>query len=162
MGIWSQARTRFRGASVFATCSIVGALLLSACSSSPSANSHTSGANNSAAIAQVKSNWTAFFKGSTSGAKKVSVLQNGAQFASYIESQAKSSLGRSVSVKVKKVVVTSSTKAKVTYDILLNGTPQLTNASGTAVLQEGTWKVSDTSFCALLSLENAHVPACSG
>jgi hypothetical protein len=46
----------------------------------------------------------------------------------------------------------SATTAKVTYDILLSGTPVLTNQSGSAVLQDGTWKVSTTSFCGLLTL----------
>jgi hypothetical protein len=42
----------------------------------------------------------------------------------------------------------------VTYDILLNGTPALSNQKGTAVLENGTWKVGVSSFCGLLSLEN--------
>jgi hypothetical protein len=42
----------------------------------------------------------------------------------------------------------------VKYDILLNGTPALTNQTGTAVLDNGTWKVGVTSFCGLLTIEN--------
>ena len=45
--------------------------------------------------------------------------------------------------------------ATVTYDILVSGTPELKNQTGTAVLQGGTWKVGVTSFCGLLTLENA-------
>jgi hypothetical protein len=41
----------------------------------------------------------------------------------------------------------------VTFDILLNGTPVLTKQTGTAVLENGTWKVSASEFCGLLSLE---------
>ena len=37
---------------------------------------------------------------------------------------------------------------------LLGTTPALTNQSGPAVYQDGTWKVGDASFCALLALEN--------
>jgi len=43
----------------------------------------------------------------------------------------------------------------VKYDILLNGTPALTNQTGTAVQENGTWKVGVTSFCGLLTLENS-------
>jgi hypothetical protein len=42
----------------------------------------------------------------------------------------------------------------VTYDILLAGKPALTHQTGQAVHQDGTWKVGDASFCALLALEN--------
>ena len=130
--------------------------LLSACSSSPSASSAS---GNTAAVT---ANWTAFFKGSTPAAEKVSLLQNGSKFATFIKDQASSSTARSVSVKVKSVKFTSKSTAKVTYDILLGGTTGLPNASGTAILQGKTWKVSDASFCALLSLESAKVSACSG
>ncbi len=41
------------------------------------------------------------------------------------------------------------------YDILVGGTPALKNQTGTAVYQNGTWKVGVASFCGLLTLENA-------
>jgi len=60
------------------------------------------------------------------------------------------------------VTVSSSTQAIVTYDILLSGTPVLSNQKGIAVNQGGTWKVGDTSFCGLLALQtggSANLPA---
>ncbi len=42
----------------------------------------------------------------------------------------------------------------MTYDIYLGGKPALSNQTGTAVSQDGTWKVGDVSFCQLLALEN--------
>jgi hypothetical protein len=48
----------------------------------------------------------------------------------------------------------SPTQAKVTYSILIGGSPALSNQTGTAVLQGGTWKVGLASFCGLLALEN--------
>jgi hypothetical protein len=61
------------------------------------------------------------------------------------------------------VTVTSSAQATVIYDILLSGTPVLSNQKGVAVNQGGTWKVGDTSFCALLALQaggsTANLPA---
>jgi len=41
----------------------------------------------------------------------------------------------------------------VKYDILLGTTPALTDQTGTAVYQDGTWKVGDSSLCSLLTLE---------
>ncbi len=52
------------------------------------------------------------------------------------------------------MIITSPTQAKVTYNVLLGTTPALTNQSGVAVYQDGTWKVGDASFCGLLALEN--------
>ena len=71
-----------------------------------------------------------------------------------IEAQAQSGLAKSASAKVTAVSVTSPTKATVKYDIFLAGKPALTNQAGQAVYQDGTWKVGDASFCALLALEN--------
>ncbi|HLX77272.1 MAG TPA: hypothetical protein VKR27_00180 [Acidimicrobiales bacterium] len=154
MGILSRNLLHLRATSVLAASVIAIPVLLSACSSSPSAKS-----GNTAAV---KANWTTFFKGSTPAAKKISLLQDGSKFASYIEAQAKSAEARAVSVKVKSVRFTSNTTAKVSYAILIGGTTGLPSASGTAVLEGTTWKVSDTSFCALLSLESAKVSGCPG
>ena len=49
----------------------------------------------------------------------------------------------------------TASQATVKYDILLGGTPALKNQTGTAVNQNGTWKVGVASFCGLLTLENA-------
>jgi hypothetical protein len=58
------------------------------------------------------------------------------------------------SAKVTAVHLTSPTQATVTYDIFLGGKPALSNQTGTAVYQDGIWKVGDVSFCQLLKLEN--------
>ena len=57
----------------------------------------------------------------------------------------------------------SATQATVTYDIYLGGKPALSNQTGTAAYQDGTWKVGDGSFCRLLALENGGKapPVCS-
>ena len=43
----------------------------------------------------------------------------------------------------------------MSYGILVSGASALSNQTGTAVNQGGTWKVGDVSFCQLLKLENA-------
>ncbi len=106
------------------------------------------------AVAEITTNWEAFFSAKTPVSQRVSLLQDGSQFQSVIQSQAGSGLASQASAKVTKVTVTSLTQATVKYDILLNGTPALTNQTGTAVLDNGTWKVGVTSFCGLLTLEN--------
>jgi len=122
--------------------------------SSPSAASSPGGGTSANAKAQIKSNWEAFFDGQTSAAKKISLLENGQKFASVINAQAGSGLASSAGAKVTAVVVNSATKATVSYDITLSGATALPNQTGTAVYQNGTWKVGDVSFCQLLKLEN--------
>jgi hypothetical protein len=120
----------------------------------PSASS-TSSASSSAAEKTIAANWEAFFNPKTPVAQRVSLLQDGSTFASIIRAQAGSSLASQATATVSKVTVTSPTQAKVTYTILLAGTPALKNQSGTAVSEGGTWKVGLASFCGLLTLENS-------
>lgn len=131
--------------------------------SSPSVGS-TAGATSANAEAQIKANWEAFFNGQTSAAKKISLLENGQKFASVINAQAGSGIATSAGAKVTAVVVNSPAKAAVNYDITLAGATALANQTGTAVYQDGMWKVGDVSFCQLLKLENAGTApsVCSG
>jgi hypothetical protein len=106
-------------------------------------------------VAEITTNWTTFFSGKTPFSKRITVLQNGSTFASEIKSSSSYPGASSSAAKVTNVTVISPTQANVTYDILLSGTPVLSNQKGVAVLQGGTWKVGDASFCSLLTLENA-------
>jgi hypothetical protein len=108
----------------------------------------------SAAAKEIAANWTAFFNAKTPAAKRISLLQDGQQFASIIKSQASGGLAASATAKVTKVTVTSAKQAQVVYSILVAGTPALSNKSGVAVNQGGVWKVGLASFCGLLALEN--------
>jgi hypothetical protein len=108
-----------------------------------------------ATVAAVTTNWEAFFNAKTPISKRVSLLQDGSQFQSVIQSQAGSGLAALATAKVTHVTVSSPTQATVTYNILVSGTPQLKNQTGTAVLENGTWKVGVKSFCGLLILENS-------
>jgi len=131
--------------------------------SSPAASSPAAGNSATAsspaasgdATAQITANWEAFFDGKTPAAKKISLLENGQKFASVINAQAGSGIATSAGAKVTSVVVNSPAKATVKYDITLGGTTALPNQTGTAVYQDGMWKVGDVSFCQLLKIENA-------
>lgn len=106
------------------------------------------------AESQIKANWMAFFNPKTPVAKRISLLQDGQEFASVIKSQASSSLASQASAKVTKVTVVSATQATVIYSILEGGKTVLAKQTGVAVFQDGTWKVGIASFCRLLTLEN--------
>ena len=125
-------------------------------SAAPSSAAPTSSSGGSSSTAaQIKANWQAFFNPKTPVTKRISLLQNGQTFASIIRGQASSALASSATSSVTAVTVESPSQAKVTYSILVGGTPELKNQPGVAVNQGGVWKVGDQSFCALLTLENS-------
>jgi hypothetical protein len=130
----------------------------SSASSSPSASTPATSAPatsaSGSAAATITTNWEKFFNAKTPVAQRVALLQSGPVFASIIRSQAGSGLASTASAKVTKVTVTSPSQATVKYSILIGGSPALSNQSGVAVLQGGTWKVGLASFCGLLTLEN--------
>jgi hypothetical protein len=132
-------------------------------SSTPTATSTGSSALSGTA-GTIAANWESFFSGKTSAATKVSLLENGSQFAKIIDQQSGSSMATTASAKVTGVTGITSTAATVAYSIDLAGTPALPDQSGQAVYQDASWKVGDKSFCALLALElgkNGLPAACS-
>ena len=139
-----------------AACSSSSSTPKASSSSTPAASPSTSSGSSatSADTKEITTNWEAFFNAKTPVAKRVSLLQDGPTFSSIITSQAGSGLAATATAQVSKVTLITSSEAQVTYDILVSGTPELKNQNGTAVLQDGTWKVGVASFCGLLTLEN--------
>jgi hypothetical protein len=103
------------------------------------------------ATAAITSNWETFFNIKTSAAKRVSLLQDGSEFYTIIKAQADNPLASGLTAKVTSISNITAAQADVKYDLLVGGSkvPQ----TGTAVNESGTWKVSATTFCGLLSLE---------
>jgi hypothetical protein len=119
-------------------------------SATTSATPAASGGSSSA-VAEITTNWNAFFDPSTPNSKRVQLLQNGSQFTAAISAFASSPLAAAVTSKVDSVTLSSATAAKVKYDLSAMGATVATGASGTSVLQDGTWKVGDEVFCGLLT-----------
>jgi hypothetical protein len=117
-----------------------------AASSTPAASGGSSSAE-----AEISANWNKFFSSSTPNSERVQLLENGSQFSSAISAFASSPLAAAVTSKVDSVSLSSATQAKVKYDLSAMGTTVASGASGTAVLQNGTWKVGDDVFCGLLT-----------
>jgi hypothetical protein len=111
--------------------------------------------------ARIRQAWTRFFSGATSAAAKASLLQNGSSFAAAIRAQERNPLASKSSATVTAVTLEGPTKATVVYTIAIAGTPALKHQTGTAVKQNGSWKVGDRSFCNLLRLGGAAPAACS-
>ena len=148
------------------------ALAVAACSSSSSSSSSSASAappsaastpagsasavpassSSGSATAQITANWEKFFSASTPLSERVDLLQNGSQFSSAISAFSKLPLAGGIGAKVTGVTVTSATQATVTYSIVSGSTTLLGGQSGTAVYQDGTWKVGDASLCGLFKL----------
>ena len=109
--------------------------------------------------AQIKSAYEKFFSGQTSLADREAVLQDGAKFKSVIQAFASNPLAKNVSVTVASVKPQGSNGAKVVYIVKLGGVG-LPKQVGTAVLQNGTWKVGDVSLCKLVSLQGSTPSVC--
>jgi hypothetical protein len=125
----------------------------SASSSSAPSSAAAEPTSGSAAVSAITANWEAFFSGKTSAATKIALLQNGQTFAQVINNQAGSSLSSSAKATVSSVKVNSDGTATVKYSVGISSA-SLPPTNGTAVYQDGVWKVGDVSFCYLLTLEN--------
>lgn len=111
-------------------------------------------------MAQITANWEKFFNSSTPLSQRVALLQDGPTFSSAIDSFSKLPLADGIGAKVTGVTVNSATSATVTYSIVSGSTTLLGGQSGTAVYQDGTWKVGDASLCNLFKLiPGGSVPA---
>jgi len=119
-------------------------------SSAPATSAAASSAATGNAVAQITANWEKFFNASTPTSQRVALLQNGAAFAVAISglSHLVSGLGATVT----SVTVTSPTSATVKYNLTAGGSTLLSGQTGTAVYENGTWKVGDASLCGLLKL----------
>jgi purine-cytosine permease-like protein len=146
------------------------AAALAGCSSSSSSSATTSASNtpteastpvgpatpvpatssSASAVAEITANWEKFFNSSTPTAQRVALLQNGSTFATAISGL--SGLVSKLGAKVTNVTLNSATTATVTYNLTAGGSSLLTGQSGTAVLENGVWKVGDASLCGLLKL----------
>ena len=114
------------------------------------------------AKAAIASNWEAFFSPSETIPQREALLENGASYEQALIQRSNDPRQATASAKVKSVELTPPDRATVTYDVYLGTTVALPDAQGVAVLQDGVWKVSGESFCALMTLASTDpVPGCS-
>jgi hypothetical protein len=122
-----------------------------------------SAAASGSAVSQITANWEKFFNSSTPNSERVQLLENGSEFTAALTAFSASPLASAVTSKVDSVTVTSATQASVKYDLSAAGTTVASGATGSSVLQNGTWKVGDDVFCGLLkegaSILNIKLPA---
>jgi len=153
---------------VWAVMAATGCLILAACgggsssSAKPASPPATASASTAeptsgpAAVAAITANWKTVFNGKAPIPQRLALVQDGSQVAAFVQAQAKTSFGQAATgstATVSAVTITSPSQATVHWDLLLLGTPLLKNQVGTAVYQDGIWKVAIASFCGLAYLE---------
>jgi hypothetical protein len=124
----------------------------SAASSSVPSSSAPASSSTASAAAEITANWEKFFSSSTSPSEKAALLENGSKFTTAIAAFSKLPLASGIGAKVTAVTVKSPTSATVTYNITGGGSTLLSGQTGTAVYQDGVWKVGDASLCGLFKL----------
>jgi hypothetical protein len=88
-------------------------------------------------------------------------LQHGEALKAAVQKFAVDPRTMQAEAKVTRVAVSSPTSATVNYQILLNGKVVMPKAVGTAVYEDGVWKVSDSTLCGVIGLiGGAKVPGC--
>ena len=153
---------------VWAVMAATGCLILVACgggsssSAKPASPPATASASTAeptsgpAAVAAITANWKTVFNGKAPIPQRLALVQDGSQVAAFVQAQAKTSFGQAATgstATVSAVTITSPSQATVHYQVLLLGTPLLKNQVGTAIYQDGIWKVAIASFCGLAYLE---------
>jgi hypothetical protein len=135
---------------------LVAALVLAGCGGS---SGTTTTDTTAAARAQIKSAYVKFFSGKTPVSDRVAVLQNGSRFKGLVTSFANNPLAKNVNVTVSSVTLEGGDNAKVVYTVKLGGAA-LPKQTGTAVRENGTWKVGYASLCKLVALQGSTPSAC--
>ena len=109
---------------------------------------------------QIESAYETFFSGKTSIPDRVAVLQDGPRFKALVTSFANNPLAKNVSATVSSVTLQGADKAKVVYTVKLGGTA-LPTQTGTAVRQNGEWRIGFASLCKLVALAGTTPAACT-
>jgi hypothetical protein len=121
----------------------------------------TAPADIAAATAAIKKDWSDFFSASVPFSQKGSLLEDSASLAEALTLSSKNPAAKLTSAEVTTVTFTSPTTAEVLYTLSIDENPVLKGANGTAVLQDGTWRVSKFTFCQLQKLGSKKpVPGC--
>jgi hypothetical protein len=121
----------------------------------PTSPGATAPADAVAAEQEIKQNWQKFFDPGTSLRDKRDYLENGDRTGPVLQAFSDDKGVGQAEAEVGEVEFISPTAAKVTYALTLNGATAVPDAFGTAVEQDGTWKVSVRSLCALVALNQA-------
>jgi hypothetical protein len=135
---------------------LVAVLTLAGCGGSSNSTSEGAPVSDSA---RIRTAYETFFSSKTNVPAKIRLLQNGPRFERLVKSFYSNPLAKNVNVTVARIQLQGTRQAKVVYTVKLGGLG-LPKQTGTAVKENGTWKVGDASLCKLVSLGGSTPSAC--
>ncbi|RDI53074.1 hypothetical protein [Nocardia mexicana] len=153
--------TRNAAAKVLAACALTTLLSATACGGSDEKSGPTDPTGAPTVTEAVTQSYERFFDGATGAEEKMALLENGRAFADIMKAQADSPMAKATTATVSGVASTGTDHAEVNYTILMGGKPALANQQGAAIYQDGGWKVTAATFCALLTLQGNPPPVCA-
>lgn len=115
-------------------------------------------ADAAAAEAEVRANFATYFDSETPEADALALAEDVDEIIETLRQAQGASPGGHRTVAVKSVTFTSETTADVTFDIVLDGNVLLPDFAGSAVLDEGVWKISRKTNCDLSALAGFSCP----
>ncbi|MFJ9691161.1 hypothetical protein [Kitasatospora sp. NPDC101183] len=140
------------GSSKSSTSASTSAAPAASATATPTASaSATAPSDPAAAKAEITTNWQKFFDPATPIPDKAKLLQGGDLLLPVLQGFAQDPRVGQVQATVTDVAFTDAADAKVTYSLSLQGTVVEPSASGRSVLENGTWKVSRSTLCGLLT-----------
>jgi hypothetical protein len=105
--------------------------------------------------------YTTFFGGTKNPAALIADLQNGPKLSAALAQESSNPTAATLTATVSAVTLLNPHVANVTWTLLSKGSPLLTNTSGQAVLEDGTWKLAAGTFCGLVAASGTVPAACS-
>ncbi|MFF0494475.1 hypothetical protein ACFYTQ_36125 [Nocardia sp. NPDC004068] len=101
-----------------------------------------------------------FFDGHSPTDEKIDLVENGRAFADTLRARADAPMVKGSTAIVEQVTETQSDRAEVTFTLVIDGRPALSGQRGSAVRVDGSWKVSASTFCVVLTFEGNSAPIC--
>ncbi|WP_019929248.1 hypothetical protein [Nocardia sp. BMG111209] len=101
-----------------------------------------------------------FFSTSIPVEEKPALLENGQAFTQALNDRAESVVAKKSRVTVSDVASTGPNSADVIFTVSFGGLPMLRNRKGGAIRTDGTWQVTQATFCALLQMQGGAPPVC--
>jgi hypothetical protein len=132
-----------------------------ASASTPVTTPSPASAANGATVSAIKAVYIQFFNPATPLDVSMTLLQDGPAFERTLKQQAKTEFAKTTTATVSSVTLNTQFKATVVYSILLSGSPVLVDTIGSAVQEDGKWKVAGATFCGLLAAQGPAPKACA-
>ncbi|WAC54133.1 hypothetical protein [Gordonia sp. SL306] len=135
----------------------------SSATSSMASTSMAAAAADPATTKEITDAYVVFFNGQTPPAERAALIENGDAFLPVLQGLTQNPQSMQTTVAVKDVKVTDADHADVTYDLLMQANPVMPGQTGQAIKEEGKWKVSADTFCALMAVQGdgGQIPACA-